>query len=493
VEKELKWWSSALRDGKAVRHLYEPSHFIDIQAFSDASSEVGIGLVIGSRWRAWKLVPDWKTRNGKKDIGWAEAVGFELLVYTIATSPFAQDCVIAFGDNTGVVEGWYNGRHRNREANECFKRVNEFISSLFVALRSTPSMYQVSVTQLMAHREVSMVPGPSFSPTSQFPAPFAPYSSTPPPVMPLDRQKAQLKTFFVPPTPIGKTVKKPNESPEQRQRPSESGKKPSLNSPSVATSNSEKGHKFGAPIPSATGDASPSAPPYTPSLTPQPSPLRPHCLARERLRLWKPAISPPRANNALPNVISEEQLDRILQVINAAWAESTKTLYGAGLLVFHVYCNTHGVPEEQRCPVATPLMLAFLASCAGSYSGASLSNYVAGLKAWHLLHGHSWDVNSTELKTVLEGASRLTPPSSKRAVREAFTPDTLALLKLSLNLQEPLHAAVFACVTICFWSIARLGELTVANIKSFDSQKHITQANMSQVTDRDGNQVRHVL
>lgn len=130
VRKDLEWWVSALQRGRAVRRLYQPSNFTDIQAFSDASSEVGIGIVIGNHWRAWKLASDWRTRNGKRDISWAEAVGFELLVYSIATLPLSHSCFIIFGDNTGVVEGWHNGRHRNREANECFKRINEFVSSL---------------------------------------------------------------------------------------------------------------------------------------------------------------------------------------------------------------------------------------------------------------------------------------------------------------------------------------------------------------------------
>lgn len=277
---------------------------------------------------------------------------------------------------------------------------------------------------------------------------------------------------------------------ELRQRLSNSGKKRSSRKQSVMVFIDNKANsRFGAPIALPTTTAPFSPPPYAPNLTPQPSPLRPHCLARDRLRLWRPAVSPSRAGHNQLNPISEEQLECILQVINAAWAESTKTLYGAGLLVFHVYCDTHGIPEDRWCPLSAPLLLAFLSSCAGSYSGASLSNYVAGLKAWHLLHSHQWDINPAELKTVLEGAGRLTPPSSKRAAREPFTPDTLMLLKTSLNLEEPLHAAVFACVTMCFWSVARLGELTVPNIQSFDAQKHITRANVSQVTDRDGKQV----
>ncbi|KIJ61935.1 hypothetical protein HYDPIDRAFT_95331, partial [Hydnomerulius pinastri MD-312] len=62
----------------------------------------------------------------------------------------------------------------------------------------------------------------------------------------------------------------------------------------------------------------------------------------------------------------------------------------SGLLIYHVYCDMHDTPEHQRCPISPTLLLAFLSSCAGVYSGSALSNYASGIKAWHLLHGLPW-------------------------------------------------------------------------------------------------------
>ena len=130
IQEDLYWWTTALSSARAIRSIRAPSSFADIQAFSDASSQIGIRLVVGNRWRAWRLAPDWRTRNGQRDIGWAEAVGFELLIYTVAAIPYTSECVVLYGDNSGVVEGWQNGHHRNREANSCFRRIHKFISSL---------------------------------------------------------------------------------------------------------------------------------------------------------------------------------------------------------------------------------------------------------------------------------------------------------------------------------------------------------------------------
>jgi hypothetical protein len=94
----------------------------------DASSGTGIAIVVQGRWRAWRLLPGWD--RGNRDIGWAEAVGFELLVYAVigATSAPQTTHFKLFGDNTGVVEGWWNHRSRNPETNGVFRRIHQFLA-----------------------------------------------------------------------------------------------------------------------------------------------------------------------------------------------------------------------------------------------------------------------------------------------------------------------------------------------------------------------------
>lgn len=131
VEADLNWWTELLQSGNVSRHIYTPVQFSIPLAFSDTSSGIGIGIVIGDRWCTWRLVPGWKTaNNAKRDIGWAKAVGFELLVYTIASIPSLGNNVIVFGDNTGVVEGWWKGHHHNKAINNIFKRIHDFIHCL---------------------------------------------------------------------------------------------------------------------------------------------------------------------------------------------------------------------------------------------------------------------------------------------------------------------------------------------------------------------------
>jgi len=165
--------------------------------------------------------------------------------------------------------------------------------------------------------------------------------------------------------------------------------------------------------------------------------------------------------------------------MGSSWAVSTKETYGAGLLVFHVYCDTLNIPEMKCCPVSLSLLLAFLSSYAGSYGAA-------GLKAWHLLHGQPWYVQANELKATLDGATALALPSSKRQKRELFTPAIIISLCQLLDLNDPRDAAVFTCLTTTFYSIACLSEFTVPAINAFSPTKHITHAHVSEVTDRNG-------
>ena len=68
-------------------------------------------------------------------------------------------------------------------------------------------------------------------------------------------------------------------------------------------------------------------------------------------------------------------------------------------------------------------------------------------------------------------------------------------LKGQLNLQDPLDAATFACLTTCFYHTGRVGEFTVKRLDLFDPTKHATPAHLRQEKDHNGLQVTvlHIL
>ncbi|KAF8963725.1 hypothetical protein BDZ97DRAFT_1919506 [Flammula alnicola] len=166
-------------------------------------------------------------------------------------------------------------------------------------------------------------------------------------------------------------------------------------------------------------------------------------------------------------------LQRIQEVLENAWAESTRESYGTGLLIYHVFCDRKVISEQQRAPASPILIASFIATIAGAYSGKSISNYVYGVRAWHILHGVNWNVDDAEITTLLKAAEKATPASSKCKKRTSYTPDFISAIRSKLDLNNPLHAAIYACLTTSFYSAARLGEFTVRRLDAFNPAIHV--------------------
>jgi len=237
--------------------------------------------------------------------------------------------------------------------------------------------------------------------------------------------------------------------------------------------------------------------PYPQNLRLNESLQRPQCPAKDRLRLWLPVS--PRGAQFVSGVVAEspraaaglqeEDFQRIVDVMTHAWEEDTRETYGSGLLVYHVYCDSKGIPEAERAPASQLLLSGFVSSLAASYSGKTISNYFYGVRAWHILHGMTWHLNRAEIDTMLRAAEKLAPPASKKKQRRPYTPDFIEALRRHLDLALPLDAAVFACLTTCFYASARLGEFTVRRLEGFDPSKSVTRKHISYDQDRNGNKV----
>ncbi|KAI0754501.1 hypothetical protein C8Q80DRAFT_371938 [Daedaleopsis nitida] len=269
-------------------------------------------------------------------------------------------------------------------------------------------------------------------------------------------------------------------------KPKNSGGKP-------PTGSTTKIGRFNAPIVRAenTGNSRPR--PYRADLAPQPSALRPHCLAQDRLLSWRPLASRRPVDRAgSPVAMSEEDIAHITEVTAHAWEPSTASTYGSGLLVYHVLCDIKGIPEQDRAPASFPLIQLYVASLAGSYAPSAVKNYVLGVRAWHIVHGLAWQPDKLQLEAIIDGASKLAPESSKRKPRDPFTVDILAQLAPHFDLSRPVDAATWACITFAFYSLARLGELTVKNEAAFKKSLHPARSSLRQDHHRDGSEVKVV-
>ena len=117
--------------------------------------------------------------------------------------------------------------------------------------------------------------------------------------------------------------------------------------------------------------------------------------ASDRVRLWKPEGSRRTLdNNGLPTNLDEKDLERIREVIGESYAPQTRSTYGTGLFVFHIFCDHRNIREEHRAPVDQTVLATFISMLVGTYGGSTIRNYVYGIRAWHIIHGIKWDINN---------------------------------------------------------------------------------------------------
>ena len=198
------------------------------------------------------------------------------------------------------------------------------------------------------------------------------------------------------------------------------------------------------------------------------------------------------ARNALngegvPTNLGEEDLARIARILEEAYAPATRSTYGTGLLIFHIFCDSKGISEEHRAPVNPVVLSGFISALAGVYGGGTMRNYVYGIKAWHTIHGARWEVNDGEVEALLTAGRKLAPSGSRRKEKAPWTVAYLGSICSDLDRDDPRDAAVIACLTTAFWGGARLGEVTVPRLNAFDPLRHIKASDVAQgVTDRNG-------
>ena len=83
---------------------------------------------------------------------------------------------------------------------------------------------------------------------------------------------------------------------------------------------------------------------YPSNLTPLPSKLRPLCAAKDRLAQWlpHPDVLSEHATGSIPTDLQE----RIKAIALLGWADSTKAVYGVGLLVYHIFCDKKTISDK---------------------------------------------------------------------------------------------------------------------------------------------------
>lgn len=123
VVSDLGWWRDILGRPSARRELIPRGEMHDLDLWVDASSDWGIGIVIGNGWDAWKWgAPYAKWHAQGRDIGWAEMVAIELLLRRLEEVGWRNADLLIRSDNEGVIHAFRKGRSRNWQVNLSIRR-----------------------------------------------------------------------------------------------------------------------------------------------------------------------------------------------------------------------------------------------------------------------------------------------------------------------------------------------------------------------------------
>ena len=172
-------------------------------------------------------------------------------------------------------------------------------------------------------------------------------------------------------------------------------------------------------------------------------------------------------------------------MLQQTFAPNTRNTYGTGLLVFHIFCDHKNIEEEHRAPVNSTVIASFISTLAGTYGGSTIRNYVYGIRAWHIIHGAEWKMIETEVEALLKASIKMSPKEARKKEKEPWMVEYLTKICENLSTSDPKDVAIHACLTTAFWGTARLGEVTVPRLDSFDPTIHIKISNVQQdVQDR---------
>lgn len=217
--------------------------------------------------------------------------------------------------------------------------------------------------------------------------------------------------------------------------------------------------------------------------TTDPNLLRPPCRSSERLLQWRP-IDSPRLN------LIRADNQNIHALLIQGYAENTRDTYGAGLKLFHAFCNARGVSETDRAPASRELVTEFVGSIIGFYAQSTIKNYYYAILAWHRIHLLPISTKDDEIELLFKTAAKVSPPQSKRTKREPLRTETIQKIHAVIDPTIPIDVAVYACLTTSFYAIARLGEFTTKRMDDkFDPAKHISLNGLALESDNSNNQV----
>ena len=144
----------------------------------------------------------------------------------------------------------------------------------------------------------------------------------------------------------------------------------------------------------------------------------------------------------------------LLQVMLLSLKEKTCSNYGASLLCFTQFCDSHNISEIDHCLASEVIISTFIASYTGLCSLDCINRWLSGIKWWHTFQGVKWN-GGDMLTMVKKGFAKLLPTSSQQDKWEPITLEHMHCLLHGLDLSNPKDATIYAASFVTFHGICR--------------------------------------
>ncbi|KAE8197106.1 hypothetical protein CF328_g3943 [Tilletia controversa] len=435
LRNDMTLWVRALAETPFIRSFDVPEKVFPDDVWVDASTEWGLGVVIGERWSAWKWRPGWQSES--RHIGWAEAVALELGLLAALACGASRSLIRFWSDNHGVIGEYKKGRSFGRQANTVLKRV------LAVEKRE---MFRLDI------RYIESVNNPADAPSrgELLPGQRLPSFKIPPPRTTLHRRS--------PDTSMRRLLIEDDSSPSTFAARGSGG------------SNTNRGRAETAfiPTPGSVFD--------TPAELQLRRSLFPNIPTLDRLLTWRPGVQlsfslQTSSGVQLPN--SKTHQHQVLRALRSSIEPNTRQQYGSAIGIFLAAVFDMGLAAADIFPLSEGLLLAFVGSCCGNRAVGTVKNYLAALSCWHRMWGQPW-VIFPMVTQALKGVAKLAP--LKKPLRAPIeTVDLLAVRSFLSPTTDHLHAAVWSCALFSFFAVCRLSETTSPSAKFVDPSRHVTR------------------
>jgi integrase len=178
-----------------------------------------------------------------------------------------------------------------------------------------------------------------------------------------------------------------------------------------------------------------------------------------------------------PQAIEDELTTKAREILLAAYARSTQRSRVASWKIFVRFCSTYGHDPRVPSEVVFIRFATFLFS--RRYAVSTIFSYLAALPSFYAALGLSVSVSRLECPTLFllrQGLRRLAPPS--RGPRKGLSISKLRNFRKSLDLSDRRVLALWAAITVGFFSFLRASNLVPKLARSCDGILYLRRSDV---------------